>query len=78
MRATPVDPETLAPVPEGQEGILRIDDCANLHSVCSIQTADRARREGSDLVLLGRAAGATPRGCSLAAEEALGGLGEGT
>jgi hypothetical protein len=75
VRATPVDPETLRPVPEGEPGLLRIDDLANLDSVCSIQTADLARREGDSIVLLGRAPGATPRGCSLAIEEALGGAG---
>ena len=71
VRATPVDPETLVPVPRGEIGILRIDDCANVGSVCSIQTADLAYADGDALVLLGRRPGATPRGCSLAIEETL-------
>jgi hypothetical protein len=71
VRVTAVDPETLRPVAEGQTGILRIDDLANLDSVCSIQTSDLARRDRGGVVLLGRAPGATPRGCSLAIEEAL-------
>ena len=72
VRATPVDPETLRPVRAGEVGILRIDDLANLDTAVSIQTADLARaREDGALELLGRAPGATPRGCSLAIEEAL-------
>jgi len=74
VRATPVDPETLRPVPEGEIGLLRIDDLANLDSVCSIQTSDLARRDGEAIILLGRAPGALPRGCSLAIEEALEGV----
>ena len=72
VRAAPVDPDTLEPVEGDAVGILRIDDTANLDSVCCIQTADLARRVGDGLVVLGRAPGATPRGCSLAAEQALG------
>ncbi len=72
MRATPVDPDSLRPVPDGDAGLLRLDDLANLESAVSIQTADLARRTERGLVLLGRAPGASPRGCSLAVEEALG------
>lgn len=78
MRATVVDPETLRPVEAkveqgGAVGILRLDDVANLDSVASIQTSDLAQRRGDGVVLLGRAPGAVPRGCSLAVDEALGG-----
>jgi hypothetical protein len=73
VRAAPVHPETLQPVPEGTEGILRIDDLANVDTPCSIQTADRAVRRGTRVLVLGRDASATPRGCSLAVDEALGG-----
>ena len=72
VRATPVDPDTLQPVEGESVGILRIDDTANLDSVCCIQTADLARRLDDGIVVLGRASGATPRGCSLAADQALG------
>ncbi len=72
VRAVPVDPDTLAPVPEGEVGILRVDDVANVDSACAIQTSDLARRVGEGIELLGRAPGAVPRGCSLAVEEALG------
>ena len=73
VRATPVDPDTLAAVPDGEVGILRIDDVANVDSVCAIQTSDLARRHGARVEMLGRARGAVPRGCGLAMDVALGG-----
>lgn len=72
VRATPVDPDSLLPLPAGTVGLLRIDDCANLDSVCCIQTADLACQVEDGIVVLGRAPGATPRGCSMAADQALG------
>lgn len=77
VRCVAVDPETLAPRPDGEPGLLRIDDLANLDTAVGIQTSDLAtvRRDGAHgdtLELHGRASGATPRGCSLAIEEALG------
>lgn len=72
MRITAVDPVTLMPVPEGEVGILRVDDLANLDSCMSIQTADFGRVfADASVVLLGRDPTSTPRGCSLAIEEAL-------
>jgi hypothetical protein len=72
--ASAVDPITLAPLPAGREGICRIVDLANVDSAVAIQTADRvvAHQDGS-IELLGRMPGATPRGCSLAVEQALDG-----
>lgn len=72
VRVTAVDPETLQPVARGSVGIARIDDVANIDSVCAIQTADRIVEVDDGFLLLGRAPGSTPRGCSLAMEEALG------
>lgn len=72
-RVTPVHPDTLEPVAEGQVGIARIVDLANVDSAVAIQTADRVRRVQGGFELLGRMPGATPRGCSLATEEMLGG-----
>lgn len=72
VRVTAVDPETLAPVAHGEVGIARIDDIANFGSVCAIQTSDRIQLVDDGFVLLGRAPGSVPRGCSLAIEEALG------
>ena len=72
VRVTAVDPETLAPVGEGEIGIARIVDLANVDSAVAIQTADRVRVTEEGVELLGRLPGATPRGCSLAVEEVLG------
>lgn len=68
VRATVVDPETLAPLPAGAMGILRIDDLANVDTACAVQTSDLARATDAGFALLGRAPGATPRGCSLAVD----------
>jgi hypothetical protein len=77
MRAVPIDPLTLEPVEGDALGLLRIDDLANVGSVCSLQTSDLACRAGDGIVLHGRAPGAVARGCSLAVEEWLGGSAHG-
>jgi len=69
VRTQVVDPETLAPLPEGAVGLLRHFDLANLHTVSAIQTDDLGVWRGDGFEVLGRAAGAEPRGCSLAVEE---------
>lgn len=71
-----IDPETWAPIPNdsgGSEriGLIRLFDLANLYSVQAIQTDDLGRWTAGGFQVLGRAAGATPRGCSLDAEEFL-------
>ena len=72
MRVTPVDATTLLPVEEPSAvGILRLEDAANLDSVSCLQTADRGTLVPGGFQLLGRETDAVPRGCSLAAEEAL-------
>jgi hypothetical protein len=70
-RVVPVDPETLAPVAKGAIGIARIEDLANVDSAFAVLTHDRVRRVGHGFELLGRAAGAPPRGCSIALDEML-------
>lgn len=72
VRAFPVHPETLERVPDGELGILRIDDLANLDTIACIQTSDLAQATTEGIVLRGRAEGAVPRGCSIAIEEILG------
>lgn len=72
VRVSAVDPGTLAELAEGEVGIARIVDLANVDSSVAIQTADRVRVAGGEVELLGRLPGATPRGCSLAVEEVLG------
>lgn len=70
LRTVAVDPETLAPLPDGSSGILRHVDLANLDSIAAVQTEDFGYvdpTKGSGAVVLeGRATGAPPRGCSLA------------
>jgi acyl-protein synthetase LuxE len=58
-------PETGREVSEGQTGLLRVFDLANVFSVMSIQTEDLAVRRGQAFELVGRAAPADSRGCSL-------------
>jgi hypothetical protein len=71
-RVVPVDPETLAPVAEGEVGIARIEDLMNVDSAAFVLAADRVRRTPSGFELLGRLPGASPRGCSIALDELLG------
>jgi hypothetical protein len=66
VRTMVVDPETLDELPAGEKGLLRHIDLANLFSVSAIQTEDLGRASGNGFELLGRVAGATPRGCSIA------------
>ncbi len=66
LRSAVVDPETLRPLATGRTGLLRHFDLANLFSVSAIQTEDIGTQTANGLRLLGRAAGATPRGCSIA------------
>lgn len=74
MRVRAVDPETLIPVSEGDSGLLRLDDLANLDSCVSIQTSDHGRVLPEGIELLGRDPNATPRGCSITADIALGAI----
>ena len=64
-RSVVISPETGQEVAEGETGLLRIFDLANVRSVMAIQTEDLAVRRGDAFELLGRAAEAEPRGCSL-------------
>ena len=77
VRVTAVDPTTLAPLADGDVGLARLVDLANVDSAVAIQTADRVRvLPGSpgnhSIELLGRAPGAPPRGCSIAVDDMLG------
>ncbi len=77
VRVTAVDPATLAPLADGEVGLARLVDLANVDSAVAIQTADRVRvLPGSpgnhSIELLGRAPGAPPRGCSIAVDDMLG------
>jgi hypothetical protein len=60
-----VSPETGTEVMDGETGLIRIFDLANVFSVAAIQTEDLGVRRGSGFELIGRAALAEARGCSL-------------
>ena len=68
VRAQIISPETGGEVHDGETGLLRIVDLANVFSVLAIQTEDLAIRRGDGFELIGRAALAEPRGCSLMTE----------
>jgi len=70
-RVVPVHPETLVPVADGEIGIARIEDLANVDSAFAVLAADRVRRTQGGFELLGRAQGAPPRGCSISLDEML-------
>ncbi|HEY1716853.1 MAG TPA: hypothetical protein VGH42_01000 [Verrucomicrobiae bacterium] len=65
VRAQIISPETGREVFDGETGLIRIFDLANVFSVATIQTEDLAIRRGDGFELIGRAQLAEPRGCSL-------------
>jgi hypothetical protein len=69
VRVRILDPETLAEAPAGVPGLLAIFDLANVGSAVHLLTEDLGVAEGDGFRLLGRAAGAALRGCSLTVEE---------
>jgi hypothetical protein len=62
-----ISPETGREVGEGETGLIRVFDLANVYSVMAIQTEDLGTRYNDGFTLVGRAALAEPRGCSLQA-----------
>jgi hypothetical protein len=68
VRAVAVDPENLQILLDGEIGLLRIFDLANVDSAMAIQTEDLGRAWEDRIELLGRATGAELRGCSLLTE----------
>jgi hypothetical protein len=66
-------PETLAEAPAGGVGLIAVFDLANVGSALHVLTEDLGVTEGEGFRLVGRAAGAELRGCSLAAEALAGG-----
>jgi hypothetical protein len=71
LRSLVLDPVSLEPRGDGEEGILCHFDLANAGSVTAVLTEDRGRAERGGIVLLGRTPGAPPRGCSLSTAELL-------
>ena len=68
-RAQIISPETGREVADGETGLIRVFDLANVFSVMAIQTEDLGIRRGEHFELIGRAQLAEPRGCSLMAAE---------
>ncbi|HTV75513.1 MAG TPA: hypothetical protein VMD57_00835, partial [Candidatus Baltobacteraceae bacterium] len=64
-RAQIISPENGREVGDGETGLIRIFDLANIFSVAAIQTEDLGIRRGDGFELVGRAQFAEPRGCSL-------------
>jgi hypothetical protein len=60
-----ISPETGREVKEGETGLIRVFDLANVFSVMAIQTEDLGIRRGDGFELIGRASLAEARGCSL-------------
>jgi hypothetical protein len=71
LRSRVLDPVSLEELPDGEVGILCHYDLANLGSVCAVLTEDQGRIVGDGIEWIGRTAGASPRGCSLATAELL-------
>ncbi len=69
VRTQVVDAETLQPLLQGELGLLKHFDLANLESVCAIQTDDLGVTCANGFEIFGRAAGAELRGCSIAVDE---------
>jgi len=60
-----VSPENGREVKDGETGLVRVFDLANVWSVMAVQTEDLGVRRGHGFELVGRASGAEARGCSL-------------
>ncbi len=60
-----ISPETNQEVRDGETGLIRVFDLANVFSVAAIQTEDLGVRRGDGFELIGRAQMVEPRGCSL-------------
>jgi hypothetical protein len=67
-----VSPETGREVADGETGLIRIFDLANVFSVMTVQTEDLGVRRGNGFELMGRSQFAEPRGCSLMSHSAFG------
>jgi hypothetical protein len=64
-----VSPETGREVADGETGLIRVFDLANVFSVMAAQTEDLGVQRGDGFELVGRAQFAEPRGCSLMTAE---------
>ncbi len=60
-----ISPETGQEAADGETGLIRVFDLANVFSMMAIQTEDLGVRLGDGFELIGRAQLSEPRGCSL-------------
>lgn len=67
-RCQVIVPETGQEADEGETGLIRVFDLANVWSVMAVQTEDLGRRLSGGVELLGRSTNAEARGCSLMPE----------
>ena len=67
-----VDPVTLMPLAEGEVGLLRHLDLANLDRPLVVQTDDLGRRVPGGFEVLGRAVNDADRGCSISVDAVAG------
>lgn len=71
LAARVLEPASLEPAAPGEAGLIAIFDLANVGSAVHLLTGDLGIAEAGGIRLLGRAAGAELRGCSLTVEELL-------
>jgi hypothetical protein len=71
VRTRVLSPETLQPIAKGEIGLLAHLDLANIDSVAAILTEDIGREIDGGFLLIGRAAGAAAKGCSLTLDDLL-------
>jgi hypothetical protein len=64
-----IDPRTGREAAAGERGLIRVLDLANVWSIMCVQTEDLGVADADGFTVLGRAAGAAVRGCSLTAED---------
>jgi hypothetical protein len=76
LRVRALDATTLAPMPEGDDGILCFFDLANLGSVSHVLTEDVGSVMEGRVRLRGRAPGAESRGCSRAMDDLMSAAGD--
>lgn len=72
LRTRALDPVSLEPLADGEEGVLCHVDLANVAGVCAVLTEDLGSVQDGAVAWRGRTPGAVPRGCSLATAELLG------
>ena len=70
-RVLVVDPVSLEPVADGEQGLLQVFDLSNRGSVAAVLTGDLAIAVNGGFQLLGRSPAAPPKGCSITFDAAL-------